>query len=265
MTANAVDSRTDVEVALAAASAGATVVRRLYHQPVVRYAKSATDFATQADVESEDAIQAVIRGARPADTFVGEERGETLGATVGRRWLVDPLCGTLNYAAGTPLAAINVALVTPAGIPAAVSVDPIAGEFFWSDERAAWVRRADVDTPLEPTASSRLVDINCDGVGDFIGPQLVADRDLRARYGPRVLSSSLAVAWVAAGRRAAYITDGDLEGSVHFAAGIALCRAAGCLVTDLAGDAIYSGPGLLAAADLATHRHLTQVVAKYLT
>ena len=32
--------------------------------------------------------------------------------------------------------------------------------------------------------------------------------------------------------RAAYVTDGgDLAGSVHFVAGIALCRAAGCVVT----------------------------------
>ena len=259
------DSQTDVEVALAAASAGTTVVRGLYRQTLVRYAKSATDFATQADMQSEAAIHAVIRAARPGDTFVGEEHGEVSGASVDRRWLVDPLCGTLNYAAGTPLAAINVALVTPDGVAAAVSVDPIADESFWSDGREAWVRRADVDTPLKPTASSRLVDINCDGVGDFVGPQLLADRALRLHYGPRVLSSTLAVAWVAGGRRAAYVSDGNLEGSVHFTAGIALCRAAGCIVSDLEGGPIYSGRGFLAAADLATHRDLLQVVARYLS
>ncbi|MFD2356134.1 inositol monophosphatase family protein [Nonomuraea ferruginea] len=52
---------------------------------------------------------------------------------------------------------------------------------------------------------------------------------------PRVVSTTLAVAWVAAMRRAAYVTDGHLQDSVHFAAGIALCRAAGCVVTDLHG------------------------------
>jgi fructose-1,6-bisphosphatase/inositol monophosphatase family enzyme len=110
-----------------------------------------------------------------------------------------------------------------------------------------------------------LVDINCDGVGDFIGPQLVADRDLRGRYGPRVLSTTLAVAWVAAGRRAGYITDGDLTGSVHFTAGIALCRAAGCVVSDLLGDPIYTGRGLIAAADEHTHRYLVDLIGTYLT
>jgi hypothetical protein len=43
------------------------------------------------------------------------------------------------------------------------------------------------------------------------------------------------LAWVAAGRRAAYVTEGDLRDSVHFAAGIALCQAAGCIVAGLHG------------------------------
>ena len=264
MTANLTDAHSDTDVALAAASAGAAVARRLYRQPVDRFDKSPTDFATQADLESEDAILAVIRAARPDDTVVGEERGESIGAHATRRWLVDPICGTLNYAAGTPLASVNVALVTPDRVLAAVSADPIAEESFWCDEQAAWVRRAGIDTPLEPSSSSKLIDVNCDGVGNSLGPQLMADSDLRAHYGLRVLSTTLPVAWVAAGHRAAYITDGVLAGSVHFTAGIALCRAAGCVVTDLAGDPICSGRGLIAAADPATHQDLVTIVGSYL-
>lgn len=93
-----------------------------------------------------------------------------------------------------------------------------------------------------------------------MGPQLVADPHLRSRYGPRVLSSTLALAWVAAGRRAAYVSDGELARSVHFTAGIALCQAAGCVVTDLLGDPVYSGRGLIAAADPDTHRDLLELV-----
>jgi fructose-1,6-bisphosphatase/inositol monophosphatase family enzyme len=47
------------------------------------------------------------------------------------------------------------------------------------------------------------------------------------QFGPRVRSTTLALAWVAAGRRAAYVTEGDLRDSVHFAAGIALCSGRG--------------------------------------
>ena len=178
---------------------------------------------------------------------------------------MDPLCGMLNFAARTPLAAVNVALVTPDGVGAAVSADPIAEELFWTDGTAAWERRDGRDRPLVPSARSLILDVNCDAKGEthFVGGQLIADAAVRAAFAVRVLSSTLAVAWVAAGRRAAYVTDGRLEGSVHFEAGIALCRAAGCVVTDLTGGALHSGRGMVAAADDATHARLLDLVAPH--
>jgi myo-inositol-1(or 4)-monophosphatase len=64
---------------------------------------------------------------------------------------------------------------------------------------------------------------------------------------------------VAAGRRAAYVTDGDLRDSVHLSSGIALCQAAGCVVTGLAGQPLHTGVhGLVAADDAQTHADLAQ-------
>lgn len=256
---------TDVDVARMAAAAGATVVRSMYGDDLTHLDKSPTDFATEADLASERAIRDVIAAARPDDTFEGEETGATLGVS-DRRWLVDPLCGTLNFAAGTPLAAVNVALQTPSGVTAAASADPIADELFWTDGHGAWVRRAESDHTLVPSARSLIVDVNCDGKRDteFLGGQLIADAAFREVFAPRVLSSTLAVAWVAAGRRAAYVTDGWLSGSVHFTAGIALCQAAGCVVTDLAGGPVHEGRGLIAAADEETHERLVALVAPHL-
>lgn len=255
----------DVEVALSAAAAGAAAVRRRYGTDLAQLAKSPTDFATEADLAAEEAIHRVIAAARPSDGFEGEETGTTAGRS-DRRWLVDPLCGTLNFAAATPLAAVNVALDTPFGVTAAVSADPIAEEFFWTDGSGAWVRHGDADRPLEPSPRSLIVDVNCDGKRDasFVGAQLIAEQAFRDVFAPRVLSSTLALAWVAAGRRAACVTDGHLEGSVHFAAGIALCQAAGCVVTDFTGAPVHTGRGLIAAADQATHRQLVELVRPHL-
>lgn len=63
------------------------------------------------------------------------------------------------------------------------------------------------------------MDINCDGPLDrpFVGPQLIVDPAFRAGFGPRVISSTLALAWVAAGGRAAYVSDGTFVDNVHFA------------------------------------------------
>ncbi len=41
-----------------------------------------------------------------------------------REWLVDPLCGTLNYAVGTALVAVNVALRDGRDTPLAPTATP---------------------------------------------------------------------------------------------------------------------------------------------
>ena len=259
------DADSDLAVAIAAAAAGAQVVRAAYGTQVTRRPKSDLDFATEADLDAETAILAVIDSARPEDARLGEESGAT-GGTGARRWLVDPLCGTLNFAAQTPLVAVNVALLDATASLACVCVDPIAEECFWTDGHGAYLRRDGFDEPLVPTSRSRLVDINCDGPVEeaFLGPQLLSDPAFRSAYGPRVTSTTLAVTWVAAGRRAAYVSDGLFRDNVHYAAGIGICRSAGCVVTDLRGDPVEGGRGLLVAADEETHEHLADILRSHL-
>ncbi len=258
---------TDAELAIAAASAGASVARAKYGRSLARFDKSATDFATEADLEAEQAILTVLRAARPADAVLGEETGRSGDDSADRVWLVDPLCGTLNYAAQTPLVAVNVALKIGDDVAAAAAADPFTGEVFWTDGRGAHVRRDGIDTALTASARSRLVDVNLDApvpnTRPFQAVRLLADPDFATMFRPRVMSTTLAVTWVAAGRRAAYVTDGDLRDSVHFAAAIALCRAAGCVVTGLRGQPLHSGVGgLIAAADPDTHRLLVRLVGR---
>lgn len=255
---------TDVEVAIRAAEAGADVVRAKYGTDLVRYAKVLDDFATDADIEAERAIINIITAARPRDGILGEELGVT-GPTGGRQWLVDPLCGTLNYAARTPLVAVNVALRDVTGVWVAAVADPFAREVFWTDGEGAYLRRDGADEPLAPSGQSRLVDLNLDAplsnAHRITAVRMLGAASFRQRFRPRVLSTTLALTWVAAGRRAAYVTEGDQRGSVHSASGIALCRAAGCVVTGLGGQPLHTGVGgLIAAADHDTHAALVAVV-----
>lgn len=253
----------DAEVAIVGAMAGAAVVRDMYGQRNGRIDKDGGDFATAADVEAERAILGVIRSARPDDAVLGEEGGRRGAADAARVWLVDPLCGTLNYAVGSMLVAVNVAL----GGGAAAVAEPFGGEVFFTDGETARVRRDGADDALlVPSPGSRLVDVNLDppfpSAPGFRAVDLLARREFAERFRPRVVSTTLALAWVAAGRRAAYVTDGgDLSGSVHFAAGIALCRAAGCVVTGIDGAPIgAAGRGLVAAADGETHGLLMSMI-----
>ncbi|MFD6493523.1 inositol monophosphatase family protein [Streptomyces sp. NPDC059944] len=252
----------DAGVAIAAVRAGADVVRAMYGRQLSRVDKGSGDFATAADIEAERVILGVIRAARPDDSVLGEEGGRRGSSQTARRWLVDPLCGTLNYAVGNMLVAVNVALRNGA----AAVADPFSGEIFHTDGDTAWVRRDGADARLAPTAATALVDVNLDppfpSAPGFRAVDLLGRSDFVERFRPRVVSSTLALAWVAAGKRAAYITDGgDLSESVHFAAGIALCRAAGCVVTGIDGAPLgRTGRGLVAAADLETHTQLMSMM-----
>jgi myo-inositol-1(or 4)-monophosphatase len=255
----------DADLAIAATQAGAAVVRSRYGGSLSRLAKDALDFATDADIEAERAIADVLRAARPSDSIVGEELGAS-GSDGSRVWLVDPICGTANFAAQTPLVAVNVALRTEGRTTAAASADPFADEIFWTDGDRAWRRAGGSDAPIAPDPVSRLVDLNLDpsfpNGARFSAARLLSSVAFTAAFRPRVVSTTLAVAWVAAGRHAGYVTDGDLRDSVHFAPGIALCQAAGCVVTDLFGAPVLSAAGgLIAAADEATHAALRELVA----
>ncbi|HEY7046884.1 MAG TPA: inositol monophosphatase family protein [Jatrophihabitantaceae bacterium] len=257
---------TDAELAVAAAEAGAAVVRAKYGGPLARFDKSPMDFATDADLEAEHAIMDVLRAARPDDGFLGEEAG-AVGPVAARTWLVDPLCGTLNYAARTPLVSVNVALRDKGSVAAAAVADPLAGEVFWTDVVQARLRHDGIDQPLVPSAHTRLVDVNLDPPfpnGDrFQAVRMLAAPEFADRFRPRVSSTTLALAWVAAGRRAGYVTDGRLRDSVHFTSGIALCEAAGCVVTGLQGQLLHTGvEGLVAAADADTHAALVAIIGQ---
>jgi myo-inositol-1(or 4)-monophosphatase len=257
----------DAEVARVTAEEGARIVRLRFGTHLEKLSKVGDDFATNADIEAEAAMIAVLRHERPHDAILGEESGRTGSSDAARTWLLDPLCGTINYAVRMRVVAVNVALSVNGRPTTAAVADPFNEELYWSDGESAWLRVDGNDQPLVPSSSSRLVDLNLDppfaNAPAFRAAELAADPEFSERFRPRVVSSSIALTWVASGQRAAYVTDGDVRGSVHFAAGLALVASAGGVVTDLRGEPWGSGAtGILAAADAGVHAELVRLNAK---
>lgn len=231
---------TDAEVAIAAAEAGAEVLRSLFGTPLHRYAKIGTDFATQADLEAERAITEVIRSARPDDAVIGEEFGAT--GSADRTWLIDPLCGTLNFASQNPMFSVNVAL----NKNVAAVAQPLTNEIFWTDGTQVYIRHAGTDTPAAPSPTATLVDVDTDASSPAAA--LLANPAAHAAFPLRVFSTTLTLAWVAIGRQAAYIADAVTPTSVHYAAGLTLCQATNATLTDHRGHPLHTTPGLVATA-----------------
>ncbi len=116
-----------LRTALAAARSAEAVIRKYYQSGLAVRMKADASPVTQADVESEAAIKAVIRKAFPAHGFYGEESGaEALDAEY--LWLVDPIDGTKAFIRGYPLFSVQIALMHQGELVLGVSSAPC-----WND------------------------------------------------------------------------------------------------------------------------------------
>jgi myo-inositol-1(or 4)-monophosphatase len=93
--------------------------------------RTAVDLVTEYDRRAEAHVVAQLRAAFPEDAIVAEEGGGTSGAS-GRRWLVDPLDGTTNFAHGLPFFCVSIAVVDAHGPLAGVVEAPALGWHFYA-------------------------------------------------------------------------------------------------------------------------------------
>ena len=251
------DERPETRLAIEAVQRGLAVARAGIGRSDVTH-KGDRDLVTATDVAAEDEVRRVLREGA-SSSVVGEERGGEPPADGSAYWLLDPICGTRNFASGIPLYAVNLALVEDGRVTLAVAGDPSTGEINAAElGDGAWAVSDGIRRPLRVSGESRILDV-ADGkaVGErrdraarFMSAALAADRwDFRA------LGSTLALAYVASGRISAYVL--FLGHALHTAAGTLLVSEAGGSVTDIDGEpwTIHSD-SVVAAADAALHREL---------
>jgi histidinol-phosphatase len=98
-----IDFQTRLDLALSAArNAAGNIVRYYQAADLTVDRKRDTSPVTIADRSAEEFIRSEIRTAFPDDGILGEEFGETPGAS-GFRWVLDPLDGTKSFIHGVPL------------------------------------------------------------------------------------------------------------------------------------------------------------------
>jgi myo-inositol-1(or 4)-monophosphatase len=121
-----------LEAARAAARA-ATELLRDVRPEAIRSKASPTDLVTEWDLRSEDVIRQVLAERTPGVPVLGEEGGQGAGTAdgvSGRRWLVDPIDGTVNFAHGLPIWSISIALEDAGQLAVGVVAAPQLGWWF---------------------------------------------------------------------------------------------------------------------------------------
>ncbi|MBS4729603.1 inositol monophosphatase [Mycobacterium sp. SM1] len=201
--------------------------------------KKGDDFATKVDLE----IERQVADALVAATGImvhGEEFG---GPDVGSPWVwvLDPIDGTFNYAAGSPMAAILLGLMRDGDPVAGLTWVPFTGQRYTAVVGGPLIKNGVPQPPLEPGELSESIvgvgTFNVDSRGRFPGRYRLAVLENLSRVSSRLRMHG------ATGIDLAYVADGILGGAVSFgdhvwdhAAGVALVRAAGGIVTNLAGE-----------------------------
>lgn len=217
--------------------------------------KKGDDFATEVDL----AIERQVVEALTARTGI-EVHGEEFGGADLKSplvWVLDPIDGTFNYAAGSPMTAILLGLVRDGEPVAGLTWVPFTKERFTAVVGGP-LRSNGVELPMlnRGALSDSMVGVSTfsvDSRGRVPGRYRLAVIESLSRKCSRMRMHG------ATGIDLAYTAAAILGGAISFgghvwdhAAGVALIRAVGGVVTDLAGNewtvdcpsALAGGPGV---------------------
>jgi len=240
-------------VAIEAARAAGHLLRsQLHGSRRISFKGSPTNLVTEMDGRAERLIVERIRSAFPGDAILGEEGGAQTGSS-GRRWIIDPLDGTTNYAHGLPIFAASIALEIDGAVTLGVIYDPNFDELYYAergggaflgDQRLAVSATPNLDQSLLATGFP----YNVRETPDNNLAQYAAF-SLRVQGVRRMGSAVIYLAYVAAGR-----IDGYWElrlGPWDVAAGALMVTEAGGRVTNLeGGDLNLDAPRVVASNGL---------------
>jgi myo-inositol-1(or 4)-monophosphatase len=237
-----------LELAVAAAHAGgAVLVEGLSRSLEVQQKSERSSIVTWADLTAQAAIVELLTQRAPDHAIVGEEGNAGADrATAPVTWIVDPLDGTSNYAAGIRYACVSIAALDADGLVAAAVLDPFTSEVFTASRGGgAWCDGRQLRVKDTKELTKALV---CTGVQSDDEPTLVAfgkritDLYLHTR-GVRMLGSpALTLCHLAAGRVDAFIEEGATY-AWDTAAGALIIREAGGTVTGWDGGELNLSDG----------------------
>ena len=220
-----------------------------FGKPIGVEMKAWADPVTLADRESEAFIRSEIFRHFPDDGIIGEEEDDRIGSS-GRKWLVDPLDGTVNFAGGLPIWAVCIALIDANGQALLnVTHDPMRGETFEGERgKGSFVNGMRMRVSALDDLAQALIQTQIPSVPRYREPSLALFAQL-TRVAPHVRnigSSALAQAYVAAGRLHAHVR--MRVAAYDIVGGNLLIQEAGGVATDIGGQPYGDGSrGLLAA------------------
>ena len=219
--------------------------------------KAENDYVTEADGTVERMIREAISKAFPSDSVYGEEFGGETGSR--RRWIIDPIDGTVNFMASFPDYTVSIAYEDEEGLAFGVVAVPRQHEVFCAFRgEGAFLNDSPIHTDeSEDTSRTLALLVPPHRHHEMLDGYIVRMRrfyeiisDVRS-----IGSAALSLCYVACGRASMYY-----ETALHIydcAAGIVIVHEAGGMVTLLSDDESWMD---IAASSAAAHRKMLETI-----
>ena len=151
------DRSDDLELAFALADAADGVTSAHYHAEEMRTTTKVDGTpVSEVDLAAERTMLEILRRRRPTDGVIGEEIGSH-PQPGSRRWILDGIDGTHNYADGRPGWGSVIALEVDGAVTVGLVSAPALGRRWWARaDEGAWTAARPDDGPFEAARPTRL-------------------------------------------------------------------------------------------------------------
>jgi len=123
----------------AARSAGQLILQKMGDKKI-DHKGTFNNLVTDVDKAAEAIILEILKKEFPGDEILAEESGASGNKGTNRRWLVDPIDGTTNFAHSYPFFCVSIALEEAGELQMGVVLNPVADELFWAQAGGgAWL------------------------------------------------------------------------------------------------------------------------------
>ena len=230
--------------------------------------KSDGSIVTEADLAMQQCMIEVLQQRWPqipllGEEMTGEEQQQLLERSVEGLWLLDPLDGTSNYAAGIPYFCVSLALMRKGEVELAIIYDPLRDESFSAEKgKGAWLNGESLVAPKASRPLKQgiaLIDLK------RLSPELAARVASQPPYSSQRNLGSGALDWcyVASGRVDVYLHGG--QKLWDYAAGQLILTEAGGHASTLGGEDVLINAliprSVVAAADQENFRQWSDYLA----
>ena len=199
-------------------------------------------YLAEADIRVHNFITSQIRAQFPNDQILSEEGENSASSLLKNKaflWVLDPICGSMNFVRGIPIFSCSLCVLDCEGVLFAGIYEPSRNELFFADRVATTLNGQKISVSKTAVLSEALIALNCnqsDWKGN--GPNL---QTLVNMFAPPVTrrihifeSANLELAYVACGRLDAYLNPTDKIWDI--AGGSLMVKSAGGSASILEGE-----------------------------